>query len=84
MTVDNRSGGPLVNLRVAINPVGGATTFTSVIPRLEAGEKRDVSLSDFHGRDGTPFNRLFVRPKNVVVSAVDLIGKKYEVTVPWR
>ena len=86
VTVENHAGAPLLDLRVTLNPVGSATTFTSSISRLEAGEKRNVSFGEFRGRDGTPFSTvfLFVRPKNVVVSAVDQIGKRYEVTVPWQ
>jgi len=84
VTVENRTGRPLIDLRVTINPVGAVTTFTSVISRLEAGEKRNVPLSAFRGLDGAPFNKLFVRPRSVVVSAVDLIGEKYEVSVPWH
>ena len=84
VTVENRAGVPLLDLRVAINPVGGATTFTKMIGRLEAGEKRDLALGEFSGRDGTPFSLRVVRPKNVVVTAADFVGKKYEVTAPWR
>lgn len=84
VTIENRTGGPLVNLRVTINPVGGLTVFTHRISRLEAGEKRDVWLSAFRAPDGAPFNRVFVRPKNVVVSATDPAGENYELSAPWQ
>ena len=83
VTVENRAGGPLLDVRLAIKPIGGVTEFTKLITRMEAGEKRNISLRDFGGRDGTPFNLRVVRPKEVNVTAVDLMSKKYAMTVPW-
>ena len=83
VTVENRSGAPLLDLRVAINPTG-VMTFTKTIGRLETGEKRDLALGEFSARDGTSFNLRVVRPQIIVVTAADLLGKKYEVTTPWR
>ncbi len=84
MTVENRAGGPLLDIRLAIKPFGGATEFTKLITRMEAGEKRNVSLGEFSGRDGTPFSLRVVRPKEVNVTAIDLIDKKYAMTIPWQ
>ena len=83
VTVENRAGGPLLDIRLAIKPIGGVTEFTKLITRMEAGEKRNISLRDFGGRDGTPFNLRVVKPKEVNVTAVDLMSKKYAMTVPW-
>jgi hypothetical protein len=83
VTIENRAGGPLLDVRLAIKPIGGVTEFTKLISRMEAGEKRNISLRDFGGRDGTPFNLRVVRPKEVSVTAVDLMSKKYAMTVPW-
>jgi hypothetical protein len=83
MTVENRAGGPLLNIRLAIKPFGGSTEFTKLLTRLEAGEKRNISLGEFGGRDGTPFSLRVVRPKEVSVTAVDLMDKKYAMTIPW-
>jgi hypothetical protein len=83
VTIENKAGAPLVNMTVAIVSVGGQP-FTRLLSRLENGEKRDVSLSDFGGRDGTPFSLRVVRPKTVRVTAEDVASKKYEVEVPWR
>jgi hypothetical protein len=83
MTIENRAGGPLLNVRLAIKPIGGATEFTKLLNRMEASEKRNISLGEFGGRDGTPFNLRFVRPKEVNVTAVDLTDKKYAMTIPW-
>jgi hypothetical protein len=84
VSIENRAGGPLLDMQVVINPVGGPVTFSRTIARLENGESKDVALGDFRSSDGTSLNRGFVRPKNVVVKAQDLTGKKYEVMVPWQ
>lgn len=84
VTVENRAGGPLLNVRVAIKPVGGLLEFTKMLSRMEAGEKRDLALSQFSGRDGTTFSLRVVRPKEIAVTAVDLVGRTYEMTTPWR
>jgi Flp pilus assembly protein CpaB len=84
ITVKNQSGQPLSNVHVSIVPVGAATVFTATISRMESGEKRDLSLAEFHGRDGTPFNLRVVRPKTVKVSGTNVDEKTVEVEVPWR
>jgi len=83
VTVENRAGQPLVNVRVAINAAGSLAPFTDTISRLESGEKRNVSMGDFRSLDGTTFSRR-MRAKNIVVNAADLGGKSYEATVPWQ
>jgi hypothetical protein len=83
VTVENKSGAPLVNLTVAVVSVGGQP-FTRLLSRLENGEKREISLGDFGGRDGTPFSLRVVRPKAVRVTGEDVASKKYDVEVPWR
>jgi len=83
MTVENRAGGPLLNVRLAIKPIGGSTEFTKLLNRMESREKRNISLGEFGGRDGTPFSLRVVRPKEVHVTAVDLMDKKYAMTIPW-
>jgi len=84
MSVENRAGGPLLNIRLAIKPIGGLTEFTRLLNRMEAGEKRNISFGEFSGRDGTPFSLRVVRPKEVNITAVDLVDKKYAMTVPWQ
>ena len=75
MTVENRAGGPLLDVRLAIRPIGGVTEYDKLISRLEGGESRSVSLGEFNGRDGTPFSLRFVRPKDVRITATDLVEK---------
>jgi hypothetical protein len=83
VTVENKVGAPLVNVTVAIQAAGGQS-FSRLLPRLENGEKRDISLSDFSGRDGTSFNLRVVTPKKVRVSAEDVASKKHDIEVSWK
>ena len=85
VTVENRAGQPLLDMDVTIRPVGGAMRFTTTIRRMESGERRDLSLGDFVAADNTTrFSLRIARPKEVAVTAVDLVGQHYEVTVPWN
>ncbi len=83
VTVENHAGAALLDLQIAIATVN-VLNFTTMISRLENGDKRDVQLGAFHSRDGTPFSLRIARPKSVVVSAADLVGKKYQVTQAWQ
>lgn len=83
VTIENKAGLPLVNIDVAIVPLGVPTEFTKFVDRLETGAKRDLSLGDFSAQGGTTFSLRIVRPKTVRVRAKDLVGKTYEVAVPW-
>jgi hypothetical protein len=83
VTIENRANQPLLNVKVALKPPSG-TLFSTVISRLETNEKRDISISDFRSPDGTWFNLRLMRPRQVLVTANDLVDKKYEVTVPWQ
>jgi len=83
LTIEKRAGGTLVDLTVAIVAAGG-TEFTSLVSRLEASARREMSLRDFSSRDGTTFSLRVSRPKSVRVQAKDLAGKAYKIEVPWR
>jgi hypothetical protein len=84
LTVENQAGLALTEITIAIVPAGRQTVFTKFVPRLENGEKRDYTLADFRGRDGTPFNLRVVRPTAVRIEATDTTGRKYEVESPWK
>jgi len=83
MTMENREQQPLLDVRIAIRPVGGQTEYVKLVSRLESGEKRTVSLCEFNGRDGTPFSLRVVRPKEIAVTATGLSNEKFAMTVPW-
>ena len=83
LTVENRAGLPLVDMEVTVKAANGLS-FSKSITRLETSAKRDLSLAELRANDGTTFNTRFHKPKDVVVTATDLIGKKYDVTAPWK
>ena len=82
VTIVNRAGGPLLDLTVSIRTPGPA--YTSLITRLEAGQKQELALSSFSSRDRTPFNLRLMKPKAVHVTATDLMNKKYEAQASWK
>lgn len=83
VTVEDDAGTALSDVNVAIQ-APGAPPYTHLITRLEAGEKRDVSLSDFSSRDGTTFSLRMLSPRSVRVSATDMTGKSYNAEVAWK
>ena len=83
LTVENRAGLPLVDVEISLKATNGLS-FSKSISRLETSAKRDLSLAELRSNDGTTFNTRFQKPKEVVVKATDLVGKKYDVTVPWK
>lgn len=84
ITVENRSGLALRDVKIEIVPTGRSTQFSIIVPRLENAEKRDFPLGNFRGMDGTPFNMRVVRPKSVKVSGSDINNKTVAVEVPWK
>ena len=83
LTIENRAGLPLVDVRITVKATNGLT-FSTVISRLETGAKRDVSFGDLRSGDGTTFSPQWQRPKEIVVATTDFVGKKYDLTVPWK
>jgi hypothetical protein len=69
ITVENRTGAPLV---------GGDMEI------LENGRKRDFTLNTFRSNDGTPFSRTITRARRVKIAAKDRTGKVYENEVPFN
>ena len=84
VVIENKVGMPLTDVQVAILPIGGATQFTKMAGRMDNGERREIALGGFFGRDGTPFSLRVVRPKTVRVTAKDLNNKPLQVDVPWK
>jgi hypothetical protein len=84
LSVENTSGQTLSDVVLAITPYGGYTVFTKEISRLNLGEKREMTLAEFRGRDGTPLNLRVVRARDLSVTAVDLSGQKRNLVMPWK
>ena len=84
VTVRNESGMPLNDVQVAIVPLGRSTLYTKFLGRLENAQARDVMLSEFIGRDGTPFSLRVVKPRSVEVKGKDVKGQDHAVELAWR
>lgn len=84
VTVENRAGQPLTEVRVEVIPAGRTVVYTSFYGRLEAGQKQEFSVTSFRGRDGTPLDLRIARPRTIRVTAQDLTGKPYEVERRWQ
>ena len=84
VTVRNDSGLPLNDVTVSIVPVGRTTIYGKFLGRLDNAQSRDVMLSEFIGRDGTPFSLRVARPRSVVVKGKDVKGQDYNIETGWR
>jgi hypothetical protein len=82
VTVENLTDAPLVDINVGLK--SGILVFSDSISRLEPKEKRQIRHGDFASRDGTPFSLRVARPREVILTAKDLSGKRMETTVPWK
>lgn len=83
VTIENRAGLPLLDVTVTVKSTSGVS-FTKSLSRLESSAKRDLSLAEFRGNDGTTYSPQFHKAREVLVTATDLVGKKYDVAVPWK
>ena len=73
--VENRPGLPLVDMNVTLN--AGRLTYSAVVPRMETSAKRVLMPKEFRGsRDSAVFNPNVVSPKEILITASDLEGKK--------
>ena len=52
------------------------------VPRIENSAKRQILLSEFRSREGTPFNVRLARPKAVRLRARDTAGNSYDIESP--
>jgi hypothetical protein len=82
VTVDNKSGVPLVDLAVIVQTP--SMDFTSSIPRLEDAEHHEIRIDDFTSRDGTHLNLRVEQPRSVRVTASDITHKPYDVATSWQ
>jgi hypothetical protein len=88
ITVENRAAFELIRVDVAINvnrsaPPALRGPFIAKVSRMAAGEKRLFQLGEF-AASGARINLNAVRPQEVVVTASDSDGKKYETRVAWK
>jgi len=84
IAVTNKSGKALFEVRAEIVPVGPGTHFTTLIARMENGERRVLAHNLFSDRDGVPFSARNHKAKAVAVSAKDIDGKAIRMEMPWK
>jgi hypothetical protein len=84
VTVRNASGLALNDVSVGIVPMGRTTIYGKFLGRLENAQSRNIMLSEFIGRDGTPFSLRVVKPRSVEVKGKDVNGKDYTIETAWR
>ena len=82
ITVENRTERPLVGANITIR--AGTLQYTAQLPQLAPGDKRDLSLGNFRAPDASPINVNLRRPTEILVTASDVDGKKYELRMPWK
>lgn len=84
ISVTNTSGKALFELKAEIEPIGPASHYSTIIARMENGEKRVIAHNLFSDRDGVPFSARNVKAKGVIVTAKDMDGTAYRVEVGWQ
>jgi hypothetical protein len=83
VTVENRSGGDLSNVKLTVVAFGNAEYSKSIGP-LAAAESRNASLGELTSQDGSTFSVTFTRPKAVKLTALDASGQNVVVETPWK
>jgi hypothetical protein len=83
ITVENRVGRPLLNIRLAIEGGGNGATFIYSLPTLDTGATREIPFADFRTEDGVLFEPGSATPKQVRATARDTLGNNHAVTLPW-
>lgn len=84
VTVENRAGRPLLNVRVAIGATEAPAPFVRIIPSMDVGQTMTLPLTDFRTEQGVAFDLTAAAPTQVTVRARDTLMNSYEVTVPWQ
>ena len=84
VTVENRTGVPILEGQMIIDQIGVRPPFRASLPRLENGMARDFTLNTFRAADGTLFNRTIARARTLKLTAKDINGKTYEQEIPFK
>ena len=84
IAITNTSGRALFDVKAEIEPAGPASHFSTIIARMENGERRVLAHNLFSDRDSVPFSARNVRASRVTVTAKDIDGKAFRIEVPWQ
>jgi hypothetical protein len=84
VAVTNTSGRALFDVKTEIEPAGPASHFTTIIARIENGERRVLAHNLFSDRDSVPFSAHNVKASRITVTANDIDSKELCVEIPWK
>jgi hypothetical protein len=84
VSVENRVGRPLLNVRVTVETDETGIPFVLVLPTMDTGERRDLRFEELRSEDGALFDPVSVHPRQVKVTARDTLANSYDVTIPWE
>jgi hypothetical protein len=83
ITITNKSGMAITDIKLEVIPTGGQTSYGATHYRLENSEKKDFSLGDLRGSDGMNLNLRVHKPDRVRVTATDIDSTAYDIEIPW-
>ena len=83
ITVTNKSGMAITEIKLEVIPAGGQTRFGASHYRLENADKKDFSLGELRGSDGMTLNLRVHKPDRVRVTATDIDSTAYDIEIPW-
>lgn len=84
ITIENRTGSPIVDGQVEIILTGPRPPFRAYLSRIENMNKTNVAFREFLGIDGTEYSRRLAKARRVRIKATDVAGRAYEMEVPFQ
>ena len=84
LTVRNVAGLPLSDVTIGIKPGGVRPEYQKTLQRLGNGQNQDIPYAEFRGVDRNALDLQSVNPRYVHITATDLVGKEYDVQLPWE
>ena len=83
ITVTNKSGMAITDIKLEVIPTGGQTSYGATHYRLENADKKDFSLGELRDTGGMNLNLRVHNPDRVRVTATDLDATEYDIEIPW-
>ena len=85
ISVTNRPGTGLNDVKLEVFPVGRQMVFSAMVYRLESEATNRFSLGTLRGSDGPPFNQRVHRPESIRVTGTGSVGDDtYEIEIAWE
>jgi len=83
VTVENRTGRPLLDVRIMIDGGSPGLSFIRIVPTIDTGATSESQPSDFRTDDGALLDLALVHPMRVAVTARDTVARTYSIAAPW-